>query len=75
MEPGKLAKFQYESQRGAAHEDLPETGERRGLGVCNVADRIRIGYGLRYGLFISSSPGAGTVIKLVLPLTEGGDGG
>ncbi len=70
MEPGKLAAFQYEGQRGAAHEDLPETGERRGLGVCNVADRIRIGYGLRYGLFISSSPGGGTVIKLVLPLSE-----
>lgn len=44
--------------------------ERRGLGVRSVADRIRIQYGARCGLFICSLPGDGTTIKCVLPITE-----
>jgi len=54
------------------YEESPETGERRGLGVGNVADRIRIHYGAPYGLMICSSPGLGTVIKCLIPRTEGG---
>ncbi len=38
-----------------------------GLGVNNVADRIRIRYGAAFGLFICSSPGEGTVIKCTIP--------
>jgi two-component system, sensor histidine kinase YesM len=72
--PEKLASFQYEREQDSSHSDSPETGERRGLGVCNVADRIRIGYAGWYGLFICSAPGHGTVIKLVLPLTGRGPG-
>jgi two-component system sensor histidine kinase YesM len=49
------------------YEDLPETGERRGLGVGNVADRLRIHYGNRYGLILCSAPGQGTVIKCLIP--------
>lgn len=71
----RLASFTYERESGGIHGESPQTGERRGLGVCNVADRIRIGYGSQYGLFICSAPGMGTTIKLVIPLTRKGDNG
>ena len=67
-----LAAIEAGPDDGAGHGDAPETGERRGLGVRNVADRIRIRYGDRYGLFICSEPGRGTVIKIVVPKTAGG---
>jgi sensor histidine kinase YesM len=62
--------------RGAASledmaEERPETGERRGLGVANVADRLRIHYGPGFGLMLCSAPGQGTRIKCVVPKTAG----
>ncbi len=68
-----LAAFAYERDTGQRHAESPETGERRGLGVCNVADRIRIEYGSRYGMFVCSASDHGTAIKLVMPLANGGD--
>jgi sensor histidine kinase YesM len=53
------------------YEESPETGERRGLGVGNVADRLRIHYGNRYGIILCSAPDQGTVIKCLIPQTPG----
>ncbi|QJD83751.1 cache domain-containing sensor histidine kinase [Cohnella herbarum] len=53
------------------YEESPETGERRGLGVGNVADRLRIHYGNRYGIILCSAPGQGTVIKCLIPQNPG----
>ncbi|XID95491.1 sensor histidine kinase [Paenibacillaceae bacterium WGS1546] len=50
------------------YEESPETGERRGLGVGNVADRLRIHYGPGFGLMLCSAPGHGTIIKCVIPI-------
>ncbi|MDG0812019.1 sensor histidine kinase [Cohnella rhizosphaerae] len=52
--------------------ESPETGERRGMGVGNVADRLRIQYGPNYGLMLCSGPGQGTIIKCVIPCESGG---
>ncbi|WP_276356395.1 cache domain-containing sensor histidine kinase [Cohnella caldifontis] len=70
----RLAKFadQGVTSLEEMYEESPETGERRGLGVGNVADRIRIHYGVPYGLMICSSPGHGTAIKCLIPKTAGG---
>jgi sensor histidine kinase YesM len=57
----------------ALHEESPETGERRGLGVGNVADRLRIHYGSGYGLMLCSAPGHGTIIKCLIPMEMRGD--
>ena len=54
-------------------EESPETGERRGLGVGNVADRLRIHYGSGYGLMLCSALGQGTVIKCIIPKASGGE--
>lgn len=53
------------------YAESPETGERRGLGFGNVADRLRIHYGSPYGLMLCSSRGYGTKIRIVIPMTEG----
>ncbi|MBM7569207.1 sensor histidine kinase [Paenibacillus sacheonensis] len=53
-------------ERGLDADDAVH-GERRGLGLHNVADRLRIHYGARYGLRLCSAAGHGTVIRITIP--------
>jgi sensor histidine kinase YesM len=68
MPPEVLGSFEYmlTEQDGPA-QDNRWLDERRGLGVRNVADRIRIQYGSRYGIIICSHKGSGTVIRCRIP--------
>jgi len=43
-------------------------GSRRGVGLANVAERLRRLYGDAYGLQIDSAPGRGTTVHLRLPM-------
>lgn len=74
MSNEQLQRFVYlESPEIAAiHGHSGETYnlERRGLGVRSVADRIRIQYGERYGIFICSELNNGTIIKCTIPRYE-----
>jgi len=45
----------------------PDGAERIGLGLMNVAERLRIHYGMEYGIMICSEPHQGTIIKCVVP--------
>jgi two-component system sensor histidine kinase YesM len=64
----KLAKFHYKTELETPfHEILESNEERRGLGVSNVADRVRIQYGEHYGMFICSQEGQGTTMKVIIP--------
>lgn len=38
------------------------------IGIYNVLERIQLHFGKRYGLFVTSVPGEGTEVKLVMPL-------
>ncbi|WP_379131922.1 sensor histidine kinase [Paenibacillus sp. sgz500958] len=74
MSPDQLSLFQYMvNDADQTSEQLEEKSgnrihlERKGLGVRSVADRIRIEYGFRYGVFICSSQGNGTIIQCVIP--------
>ncbi len=70
-----LARFRYKLDMDESLVDpIAVNGERRGLGVGNVADRTRIRYGSRYGLFICSAPGQGTIIQCVIPKIMESDG-
>jgi two-component system sensor histidine kinase YesM len=51
--------------------DEAELGERRGLGIRNVADRLRIHYGPNYGMMICSTEGEGTMIRCIIPKSRG----
>lgn len=39
---------------------------KRGYGICNVNERIRLEYGEKYGLSYNSIPGEGTIVKVKL---------
>jgi len=52
--------------------NTPEHGERRGIGVQNVAERIRLSFGQPYGLMICSAPDQGTVIQMTIPKHKDG---
>ena len=47
-----------------------EPGDRRGIGIKNVNDRIQIYFGERYGLQITSEPDEGTCVKIRIPKLE-----
>ncbi|WP_231392016.1 MULTISPECIES: cache domain-containing sensor histidine kinase [Paenibacillus] len=60
-----LVRFQYRKKNPRLDTNEP----RVGLGVLNVADRLRIHYGNGYGLYICSEPNKGTRIKCIIPKT------
>ena len=42
-----------------------------GIGLRSVHERIKIHFGKEFGLTISSEPGNGTLVKVVIPKTKG----
>ncbi|MDA8228263.1 MAG: histidine kinase [Desulfitobacterium hafniense] len=48
---------------------LPGVGSGNGVGMANVHERIRVMYGKEYGLVIESTAGAGTSVRMTLPLS------
>ncbi|MCU6710451.1 sensor histidine kinase [Paenibacillus sp. J5C_2022] len=60
-----------EASSSGPEKDAAQLGERRGLGLRNVADRLKIHYGPRYGMMICSCADEGTTIRLVIPIRRG----
>jgi len=60
----RLDDGRYDREMDAAS---PELGERRGLGLRSVAERLRIHYGPSFGLRICSREGQGTTIRCTIP--------
>jgi two-component system sensor histidine kinase YesM len=73
MSPEILSKFEYKTLDEDHYTKDQLNTERRGLGVSNVADRIRIHFGPLYGLYLCSIPGRGTTIKCVIPKVRPGE--
>ncbi|MEU6773232.1 histidine kinase [Streptomyces sp. NPDC046759] len=55
-----------------AESVLAGRGERSGIGLANVDQRLRTLYGPEYGLLVETAPGAGTRITLRVPLSSPG---
>ncbi|RXZ83744.1 sensor histidine kinase [Paenibacillaceae bacterium] len=68
IDPDVLPSFHYRKTK-FREEKRPDDG-RVGLGVMNVADRLRMHYGIGYGMFICSDPGHGTKIVCLIPKRE-----
>ncbi|MGW3209029.1 sensor histidine kinase [Streptomyces sp. NPDC001135] len=51
---------------------LSGRGERSGIGLANVDQRLRTLYGPEYGLLVETAPGAGTRITFRVPLSSPG---
>ncbi|MDU5949006.1 MAG: histidine kinase, partial [Paenibacillus macerans] len=75
MTSEQLATIQYADLGEPACETVAPypSHERRGLGLRSVYDRLRFKYGRKYGLFICSQPGHGTIIQCVIPKYGAGD--
>ncbi|GGG52334.1 cache domain-containing sensor histidine kinase [Paenibacillus radicis (ex Gao et al. 2016)] len=71
MSEANLIKFGERSNKSDKRRNAAELGERRGLGLRNVADRLRIHYGPAYGMMICSAEGYGTVIRCTIPKSRG----
>lgn len=63
----QLKKFQYMSNDMNTFVNTPDLGERRSIGVSNVADRVRMRFGEPFGLMICSVSGQGTIIQMTIP--------
>ncbi len=65
----QLRKFQYLKNDDILIQEGQDVvmNERRGLGLRSVADRIRIQYGYRYGVYICSEENQGTTIRVRIP--------
>jgi two-component system, sensor histidine kinase YesM len=61
-----LQRLQYKSSQMKLSKQL-EASTRVGLGILNVADRLRIHYGPEFGILICSELNKGTRIKIVIP--------
>lgn len=61
IEPDKLAELTRALESG-------EVAEERNFALKNINTQIKLAYGQEYGLFIESTPGVGTKVKLVIPL-------
>ena len=49
---------------------MPEGPRREGVGLANTRARLRQLYGARQSLELSGAPGAGTCVRVCLPLRE-----
>jgi len=58
-------------QLAALRDGLIEPRPSNGVGVRNVQERIHIYFGLQYGVSFESSPGAGTVATIRIPVIAG----
>lgn len=61
--------MEAEVLRSALEEALPEP-DRVHIGIKSIQRRIRYLYGTEYGLTVQSSPGEGTVVRLLLPVNR-----
>ena len=64
MTPEKLAEVQEEMNSEHLSEQNTESS---GFGLYNVVQRIKLNYGPQYGVWISSTYGEGTVVRVEIP--------
>ena len=60
MEAEELEKLRQEIQK-------PCQETEKGFGLANVNERIRMNFGMEYGMTIDSKKGKGTCVRIVIP--------
>jgi len=55
---------------GSYHTAEDERDTESGIGLRNIAERIKLQYGDRYGLTIAVAPGTGMVVEMRIPLRQ-----
>ncbi|MHA0858066.1 cache domain-containing sensor histidine kinase [Paenibacillus sp. CMAA1364] len=63
----KICDVQFDIQNGSERNKGSEIRSIAGIGLCNVHQRIKLYYGMKYGLKISSVEGIYTKVVITLP--------
>lgn len=68
----RLRELRAELREGIVHlsNGAGRTGKRRGIGLRNVHSRLRLHFGKGSGVKIFGKPGAGTLVVLVIPVSD-----
>lgn len=66
----RLAEVHHKLAEGTAEEDR---GEKGGIALTNVNKRIKLSFGEKYGVYITSVVGYGTDVELILPIIRHND--
>jgi len=61
----------FEIEDNGIGMDMPRKEKFTGLGINNIDTRIKLNFGLHYGIKISSVPGEGTLVVITLPILTG----
>ncbi len=69
VDPEKLEMLNAVFQ-GLVDLEHSDVGSNKGIGMFNVNSRVKLYYGSRYGLCISSVPGAETLIRVHIPAVQ-----
>lgn len=63
-----MSQAQIDVQLSHANEEMEHF---TGIGISNVNDRLKLLYGEKYGVSISSEPNKGTIMTITIPVQEG----
>ncbi len=70
MSADLLEQLNHKLENSAAEDSQISTVEKTGIALINVNLRIKLTYGVQYGLFVSSTPNVGTTVEISLPLLK-----
>ena len=72
MSKERLISLQNRLESDEYHNNYETTdcAQHKSIGVYNVDKRIKIKYGKQYGVSITSVPGLGTTVEVVLPISD-----
>lgn len=74
----RLRQLRAELQSGTPAQDVrtktADSTKRKGIGLRNVDSRLKLQFGSRYGVRLFSRPGGGTLVVLLLPVSNEGGG-
>jgi two-component system sensor histidine kinase YesM len=70
ISPIKLAEINHSIEHGQLAADGLDEHSESGIGLTNVHDRIRIKFGIAYGIGVTSKLGVGTTVVLTIPAEE-----
>ena len=68
IEPGVVQALNHALEGNEKESEIDST--RTGIGLRNVNSRIKLYYGDKYGVHVSSQPGSDTIVRLNLPLVR-----
>ncbi|MGM9617811.1 sensor histidine kinase [Butyricicoccus sp.] len=69
MEENRLNDLNHQLQKNSLTAPSSHSPKGSGIALSNVNRRIRLNFGEPYGLILSSSPGLGTDVEIILPKT------